>query len=73
MGIAPYAIVLRVLKKKKNLSILTQPSNKNRVESKKKKKNHCFKNWYGQRTGKESGFWFFGLIRVEPMVEPVTS
>ena len=34
---------------------------------------HGFKNWNGQRTGKEIDYWFYGPIGVELMVKPMMS
>ena len=36
-------------------------------------KKHCFKNRYGERTGKCSNYRFYGRTEVGPMVEPMTS
>ena len=35
--------------------------------------NHGFKNRYGEKTGKETDYWFFGPTGVRPVVKPVTS
>ena len=34
---------------------------------------HGFKNWNGEITEKETDYRFYGLTRVEPMVEPMMS
>ena len=34
---------------------------------------HGFINQYGERTRKETGYWFFGWTEIRPMVKPVTS
>ena len=47
-----------------------------KLENKKPKIKSCmhgFKNRNGQRTGKETDYWFYGLIGVEPMVKPMMS
>ena len=34
---------------------------------------HGFKNRYGEKTGKETDYWFFGRTGVRSVVKPVTS
>ena len=34
---------------------------------------HSFINQYDERTGKGTGYWFFGRTDIRPMVELVTS